>query len=175
MSHVRARGTCLTPTQRRRPPGARSDYYDSGRWAVSHAADKLLASAFTLYTVGLTLYFMGAWPCVLLVTPALSVKAMGSHYRKREERVRYEVAHSLWHLLGGIACMIAACSSHGASGSIFATPECARQTFRDNAVGVCCVTTGTLSALLLFHARYGATDAGDGARPTATRRRSRQA
>mmetsp|Transcript_6783 Transcript_6783/g.10052 ORF Transcript_6783/g.10052 Transcript_6783/m.10052 type:complete len:233 (+) Transcript_6783:1793-2491(+) len=81
-----------------------SDFLDSGRFALSHLIDKLLAASLTLYIISLALLYQGLVYVILLATPTFLCFGLSASRRNANDPLGYARFHALWHLTSSLSC-----------------------------------------------------------------------
>ena len=83
-----------------------SDYVDSGRYAASHAIDRVLAPLMVVAVIGAGLARVGVSYVGLVALPTLATHHLSGRARRRGAFKAYTLWHALWHCLGGAAASL---------------------------------------------------------------------
>ena len=92
------------PALSRSPP--RSDYVDTGRFAASHAIDRVLAPLMVVAVIGAGLARVGVGYVVLVALPTLATHHLSGRARRLGAFGEYALWHAAWHCLGGVAASL---------------------------------------------------------------------
>lgn len=90
-----------------RPQLFRSDFIDTGKRAMSHAIDKVLATSMVAYVAWFAFTSRGVLFVVAMASPPLAAYVLGTRARRRGCFKSYTYYHSLWHLIGGLVAAYA--------------------------------------------------------------------